>query len=551
MSEQHDLQQHDGQNEHPLSISREQIIAVGGTLLTSGIIDLATHFNPGYTLAGLVAAYAAGKLTPELMRILVPGSNPQATIAATKAVVDRLAPESAERDKPQDALSKLKRLAGIKSGEPGRPKDESFPHPQDDQAEKEEEQSADASSIGPIAIPQAPKFSEMSHLILPHRLVLCWTVDGPVYGTVEDLLSMVIVGKPGRGKTTALIYYVAMLLKAGAEVHVWDPHGSMSELNDAFPGLYYTDDLEDIPANIEMLRSELEARRKLYKRTKQVKHPLLLLVDELPVIGEYNRTSFKGVDENLTPIKVISDFVLQARKWNCYFIGAGQSTDAEILPTRVTENLSSRIIFYSSVRRATMAGIDAETAKKFLPVLKPDDVKGKMIFDCSRFSEPVLGAIPSITISDVQHFLGRQPLPDAIDEDDDDIPVWEEPVHQRQAPTITTVVQPKEENALTQNASELEKITRLFETDKIDLDTFARLLDKLQLTDSDVSRPLEIEQPNLRLVPQQEPLSPELQKALEVYQSGITDYRSVGREIGCGKDKAGELIQELRRRKLV
>jgi hypothetical protein len=80
-----------------------------------------------------------------------------------------------------------------------------------------------------VSLPIAPPFRRMSYLIAPNRLVLCWTVNGPLHGTIEDLLSMVIIGKPGRGKTTALIYYVAILLKAGAEVHVWDPHGSLSE----------------------------------------------------------------------------------------------------------------------------------------------------------------------------------------------------------------------------------------------------------------------------------------------------------------------------------
>ncbi|MGH2482263.1 MAG: hypothetical protein ACRDHW_21640, partial [Ktedonobacteraceae bacterium] len=36
-------------------------------------------------------------------------------------------------------------------------------------------------------------------------------------------------------------------------------------------------------------------------------------------------------------------------------------------------------------------------------------------------------------------------------------------------------------------------------------------------------------------------LSAELQRALEKYQPGIS-YRDLGRAIGCGKDKAGELL---------
>ena len=277
-------------------------------------------------------------------------------------------------------------------------------HKQSDEREEDDDENEQERSVSlPLGrMPIAPPFPKMCHLITPERLVLCYTADGPLYGTVKDLLSMVIIGKPGRGKTTALMYLVAMLLHANAEVHVWDPHGSLSELCD-IEHLHYTDELEDIPASIDALQAILEPRRKLYKASKQVLHPLLLLVDELPVIAQFGKKKDQRVFD------LIEKFVLEARKWNCYFIGAGQSTDAEILPTRVTENLSSRIAFYTSNRRATMAGIDLEVAKRFLPILKPDEdeMKGKMIFDCSRLSEPVLGAIPAITMPDILNFLGN------------------------------------------------------------------------------------------------------------------------------------------------
>lgn len=393
-------------------LTREQVLLAGGTLLTSGMVDMANHFNPAIIAGGLFVTYCVGKLTPEVTNMLIPASDPQVVKERTVQVVNAVAPITDNTSLPQDAFSKMKRLVGMKTPPVARPKDARDENmPREREEEEEEDGQPGKNAQMPIAIPRAPAFRDMCHLITKNRLVLCYTIDGPIYGTIEDLLSMAIIGKPGRGKTTALIYYVAMLLKADAEVHVWDPHGSMSELDGAFAGLHYIDDLEDIPASITRLRAELEERRVLYKRIKdrikEVKPPLLLLVDELPVIGEYNKSLVKkGVEEDQTPIKLISDFVLQSRKWNCYFIGAGQSTDAEILPTRVTENLSSRIAFYCSTRRATMAGIDLEVAKKFLPVLKPDDVKGKMIFDCSRLSESVLGAIPAITIKDVQEFLG-------------------------------------------------------------------------------------------------------------------------------------------------
>lgn len=52
-------------------------------------------------------------------------------------------------------------------------------------------------------------------------------------------------------------------------------------------------------------------------------------------------------------------------------------------------------------------------------------------------------------------------------------------------------------------------------------------------------------------VPSSRPrLSPELQRALDAYQPGMS-YRDLGRAIGCGKDKAGDLLQELKSRKLI
>lgn len=519
MSEQQQkVEQHQG-----LHITPGQVLVTTGTVLTSGVIDVATHFNPAYTLAGLVAIYAAGRLTPDLLKYLVPGSDPQGAFKVVESIANHYAPED-QGELPQDALSKIKRLLHIKTpAAPGRPKDERDERMPRERDEDEEDGQPGKNALVPIIIPRAPAFRDMCHLITKKRLVLCYTIDGPIYGTIEDLLSMAIIGKPGRGKTTALIYYVAMLLKADAEVHVWDPHGSMSELDGAFPGLHYTDDLEDIPDSITRLRAELEERRVLYKRMKdrikEVKPPLLLLVDELPVIGEFSKSlAKKGVEEDQTPIKLISDFVLQARKWNCYFIGAGQSTDAEILPTRVTENLSSRIAFYCSTRRATMAGIDLEVAKKFLPALKPDDVKGKMIFDCSRLSESILGAIPAITIKDVQNFLGAQPQPSQA------------------MPTI------KDAQDITLNDL-LALINRMPDVDPED----RRYSGNLPVLRSPVYEQTMVQQPTRKSTPT---LPPDLQKAKDAYEPGMS-YRELGAKLGIGKDAAGKRIEELKRRKLI
>lgn len=115
-------------------ISREQVLAVGGTILASGAVDLAVHFNPAVILAGVVATYAVGKLTPEVMAMMmVPGSNPDEVVDA----LEKIAGPAPAPHPDQRALSKIKRLVGIKTPVPAQPKDE-----RDDDEQASEEESA-------------------------------------------------------------------------------------------------------------------------------------------------------------------------------------------------------------------------------------------------------------------------------------------------------------------------------------------------------------------------------------------------------------------------
>jgi DNA-binding CsgD family transcriptional regulator len=240
---------------------------------------------------------------------------------------------------------------------------------------------------------------------------------------------MGITGKPGKGKTTALMYYVTILLQAGAEVFVWDPHGAMADMAvlngcvlqgmPATAKMTYLDRKEDIMRSVPMLLAELAARDELYRIGQQTKHPLLLLADELPVLADFDEeivSEYKAMNKRLVKegdeevdvpslLKIIRKMVLEARKWRCFFIGSGQSFDAQILPTRVTENFNSRIVFFSSDRRARMSGLENDAIKNLLPTIRRAG-SGVMIFDCARWDEPVIGALPYITVADMLQFLG-------------------------------------------------------------------------------------------------------------------------------------------------
>jgi hypothetical protein len=280
--------------------------------------------------------------------------------------------------------------------------------------------------LAPV-VPKAPGYAEVDSLITDQRLVLCYTAEGPVFGTILDLLSMCVVGKPGRGKSTALLYYILILLKAGAEVWIWDPHSGLNEL--AY-GLNYQDDLGDIEQSCATLHGMLEQRRKLWKEHKRVLHPLLLLVDEMPVITDYEMARAKELkqiskddllefDQLYRPSKLLKKFVLEARKWNCYVILSGQALPAEVLPTLTRDNLSSRIVFESCNVHAKMAGLQKEEIDSLLPSLKGAG-PGVAVMDVSRWSKPVLAAIPNTTVEDLRAFIDGGKVDGSFSEDESD-----------------------------------------------------------------------------------------------------------------------------------
>lgn len=79
-------------------------------------------------------------------------------------------------------------------------------------------------------LPLAPgAWSELRATFTPtsEKLLLGVSRDGPVYGRLTDLLSILIVGRPGTGKTTLLRLLAEQAIMAGATVVAWDLHNDM------------------------------------------------------------------------------------------------------------------------------------------------------------------------------------------------------------------------------------------------------------------------------------------------------------------------------------
>ena len=63
-----------------------------------------------------------------------------------------------------------------------------------------------------LVLPVAPPFSTVERLIQGGQIPLGYAVDGPVMGTLDDLLSTGVGGAPKYGKSSALRYIVALAL---------------------------------------------------------------------------------------------------------------------------------------------------------------------------------------------------------------------------------------------------------------------------------------------------------------------------------------------------
>src|SRR5579883_690304 len=96
-------------------ISREQLFAAGRTLLTTGLIDVATHFNPTTAFIGALATFVAFRHGKDVIQALVPGSDAAGVVGSTERFVARMAPTTAHDVEDQAVSAKLKRLLGLRA----------------------------------------------------------------------------------------------------------------------------------------------------------------------------------------------------------------------------------------------------------------------------------------------------------------------------------------------------------------------------------------------------------------------------------------------------
>src|SRR5260221_7964666 len=248
-----------------------------------------------------------------------------------------------------------------------------------------------------LDVPVAPIFKDIEAEITKDSMILGYDGYGePVLGTILDLLSTNVVGKPGRGKSTALYFFTAQLMRIGAIVQIFDPHGALASLAKA---TIYEHDYDRMSACVNYIRKEMTLRKRRYvdNGSKCFDRHYLLIVDEMPAIASWERNQNKLGNKSVNSIlALIEDIVLQGRKFNMYVMVSGQGMPATVLPTLTRDSLSSHFVFYTTDRHAQLAGLDKDVAKALLPRIR---IAGPGVCELDAAPrEPELVATPSTTL---------------------------------------------------------------------------------------------------------------------------------------------------------
>lgn len=244
----------------------------------------------------------------------------------------------------------------------------------------------------PAPLPVSPPFSSIASQVKPGRMFLGQGANGPVWGDITDLLSTLDVGRPGTGKSTLLRDVCGQVLLIGGRPIIFDPHGSI--LDDLGSEFECAESPQDIVRYAGTLDGWLTTRLQQRRAGQKNFNPMLLLVDEMPIIAEMA----------MEALPVIRRVVLEGRKVGMYALISGQGVPASILGgTLVRDAMASRYVFCTSPQQARMAGIENEIAKSMMAILETAG-PGKAILATSN-RRPEIVAIPDTTTNDIQHIL--------------------------------------------------------------------------------------------------------------------------------------------------
>lgn len=235
--------------------------------------------------------------------------------------------------------------------------------------------------------PELPNFvrrrREVPKATSKEGITLALGDEGPIIKSIDKILSMSIIGKPQRGKTSYLRFLVNQMLDLGYDVRVFDPHNSMSDLSGRLTA--YARDTSAFIRESVALEQELESRkRELDDEGEITSPPLELVVDELPLVAESGEKV----------ANILRRIILEGRKYKVNLIVAGHGLPASMFKdgkSMVRDAFSTRVFFDVTEAQARIANLSRDA---MVLIGKLKGKAGVMVLDSDFEDAPQIVTFP-------------------------------------------------------------------------------------------------------------------------------------------------------------
>jgi hypothetical protein len=288
-------------------LTKEQAFMAGSTLLASGVLDVATHFDGLALFAGAAGVFLAYRHGSDVLDHFVPGRHNAQALEATAHFVDAVAAQPEGLD--QSAPAKLRRLVGLKTPRKSS-KGETDIEPIEPLQPRHFDFTDKDDLAAPTFAPSGPLyFSQVLRTFTPSldKIYLGTLPDGtPVFVKARNLCHTALAGATRGGKDHLIRQLMSQLCFAGAKVYLLNPNYTRYDLESVDPyGRPYAEDWtpfeswlkndprEMIPRDrkyqviehyLKSAYDMVERRMEKYGYSEQLGAPQFLFVNEIPAI---------------------------------------------------------------------------------------------------------------------------------------------------------------------------------------------------------------------------------------------------------------------------